>query len=66
MIYGKDKGLSCRGIGADVVNICTIKPLDEELVVKTAMKTGKVVTAEEHNIIGGWTVKVCTNRSRHL
>ena len=45
--------LAKDGIDAEVVNICTIKPLDEELVVKTAMKTGKVVTAEEHNIIGG-------------
>ena len=45
--------LKADGIDAEVVNICTIKPLDEELVVKTAMKTGKVVTAEEHNIIGG-------------
>ena len=45
--------LAKDGIDAEVVNICTIKPLDEELIVKTASKTGKVVTAEEHNIIGG-------------
>ena len=45
--------LAGDGIDAEVVDICTIKPLDEELIVKTAMKTGKVVTAEEHNIIGG-------------
>ena len=45
--------LAVDGIDAEVVNICTIKPLDEELIVKTAAKTGKVVTAEEHNIIGG-------------
>ena len=45
--------LAKDGIDAEVVNICTIKPLDEELVVKIAAKTGKVVTAEEHNIIGG-------------
>ena len=45
--------LAKDGIDAEVVNICTIKPLDEDLIVKTAMKTGKVVTAEEHNIIGG-------------
>ena len=44
--------LAKDGIDAEVVNICTIKPLDEELVVKTAAKTGKVVTAEEHSIIG--------------
>lgn len=41
------------GIDAEVINICTIKPLDEELVVQSAKKTGKVVTAEEHSIIGG-------------
>ena len=45
--------LAKDGIDAEIVNICTIKPLDEELVVKTAAKTGKVVTAEEHSIIGG-------------
>ena len=45
--------LAKDGIDAEVVNICTIKPLDEDLIVKTASKTGKVVTAEEHNIIGG-------------
>ena len=44
--------LAADGIDAEVINICTIKPLDEELIVKTAAKTGKVVTAEEHNIIG--------------
>ena len=45
--------LAEEGINAEVINICTIKPLDEELVVASAKKTGKVVTAEEHNIIGG-------------
>jgi transketolase len=45
--------LNRDGIDAEVINICTIKPLDEELIVKSAAKTGKVVTAEEHNIIGG-------------
>jgi transketolase len=45
--------LAAEGIDAEVINICTIKPLDEELIVKSAAKTGKVVTAEEHNIIGG-------------
>ena len=41
------------GIDAEVINICTIKPLDDDLVLASAKKTGKVVTAEEHNIIGG-------------
>ena len=45
--------LAADGIDAEVINICTIKPLDEELVVRSAAKTGKVVTAEEHSIVGG-------------
>ncbi len=47
------------GISAQVVNIHTIKPLDEELVVSCAEKTGKVVTAEEHSVIGGLGSAVC-------
>lgn len=45
--------LAADGIDAEVINIHTIKPLDEELVVASASKTGKVVTVEEHSIIGG-------------
>ena len=45
--------LASEGISARVINIHTIKPLDEEIVVKAAMETGAIVTAEEHNIIGG-------------
>ena len=41
------------GIDARVINIHTIKPLDEELVIKAAKETGKVVTVEEHSVIGG-------------
>lgn len=44
--------LAADGISAEVINIHTIKPLDEELIIKSAKKTGKVVTAEEHSIIG--------------
>ncbi len=51
--------LAKDGIDAEVINIHTIKPLDEELIVKTAKKTGKVVTAEEHSIIGGLGSAVC-------
>ncbi len=47
------KLLEADGISAEVINIHTIKPLDEELVVAAAKKTGKVVTVEEHSIIGG-------------
>lgn len=51
--------LAQDGISAEVINICTIKPLDEELVIASAKKTGKVVTAEEHSIIGGLGSAVC-------
>ena len=47
------------GVSAEVINIHTIKPLDKELIVASAKKTGKVVTAEEHSIIGGLGGAVC-------
>ena len=45
--------LAADGIDAEVINIHTIKPIDKDLIVKTASKTKKVVTIEEHSIIGG-------------
>ncbi len=51
--------LSADGIDAEVINICTIKPLDEDIIINSAKKTGKVVTAEEHSIIGGLGSAVC-------
>lgn len=45
--------LAADGISARVINIHTLKPLDEELVIKAARETGKIVTVEEHSIIGG-------------
>lgn len=45
--------LAQEGIEAEVINIHTIKPIDEELLVASAKKTGRVVTAEEHSVIGG-------------
>lgn len=45
--------LAKDGIDAEVINIHTIKPLDEDLIVASAKKTGKVVTVEEHSVIGG-------------
>jgi len=45
--------LEVQGIHAEVINIHTIKPLDKEAILKSATKTGCVVTAEEHNILGG-------------
>ena len=54
------KELKAQGIDAEVINIATIKPLDTELIVKSAKKTGKVITVEEHNVIGGLGEAVCS------
>ena len=51
--------LEAEGISAKVVNIHTIKPLDEELLISSAKETGAVVTAEEHSVIGGFGAAVC-------
>lgn len=51
--------LAADGINAKVINIHTIKPLDEELVLAAAKETGKVVTVEEHSVIGGLGSAVC-------
>ncbi len=53
------KALAEQGISARVINMATIKPLDEELVLKAAKECGKIVTVEEHNIIGGLGEAVC-------
>ena len=45
--------LKAEGIDAGVINMHTVKPLDSELVIKAAKATGAIVTAEEHNVIGG-------------
>ena len=55
--------LAADGVSAKVINIHTIKPLDEELVVAAAKETGKVVTVEEHSIIGGLGGAVCETLS---
>ena len=47
------EALEAKGISAEVINIHTIKPLDEEAILKSVAKTGCVVTAEEHNMLGG-------------
>ena len=47
------KALAEAGISARVVNLCTIKPLDEALVLKAAQECGRVITCEEHSVIGG-------------
>ena len=48
-----------EGIDAEVINIHTVKPLDSELILASAKKTGAVVTAEEHSVIGGLGSAVC-------
>ena len=53
------KTLAEAGISARVINLCTIKPLDEELVLKAAQECGKVITCEEHSVIGGLGEAVC-------
>ena len=53
------KVLAEAGISARIINLCTIKPLDEELVLKAARECGKVITCEEHSIIGGLGEAVC-------
>lgn len=52
--------LAEKGIDAEIINMATIKPLDKELVIASAKKTGRVITAEEHNIIGGLGEAVCS------
>ncbi len=51
--------LKSNKIDAEVINIHTIKPLDEDIIVESAKKTGRVVTVEEHSIIGGLGSAVC-------
>lgn len=56
--------LAADGIDVKVINIHTIKPLDEDLVVAAAKECGKVVTVEEHSVIGGLGSAVCETLSR--
>lgn len=53
------KALAAEGIDARVLNIHTIKPLDNQLILKAAKETGLLVTAEEHSVIGGLGEAVC-------
>ncbi len=56
---GAAEKLAADGISAKVINIHTIKPLDKELVIAAAKETGKVVTVEEHSVIGGLGSAIC-------
>ena len=60
------KVLAESGISARVINICTIKPLDEEIVLKAARDCGKIITCEEHSVIGGLGEAVCSLLSEKL
>ena len=53
MAVEASKTLAAKGINARVINIHTIKPIDREIIINAAKETGAIVTAEEHNIIGG-------------
>lgn len=57
--------LEQQGISARVINMSTIKPLDEELVLKAARECGKIVTCEEHSVIGGLGEAVCAVIAQH-
>lgn len=58
--------LAEKGINAMIINMATIKPLDEELVLEAARKCGKVITCEEHSIIGGLGEAVCALLSEKM
>ena len=58
--------LAADGIQADVINIHTIKPIDKDIILESAKKTGKVVTVEEHSVIGGLGSAVCDVLAENL
>ena len=69
MVYEAMKAgeaLAEQGINALIVNMATIKPLDEELVLEAARKCGKIITCEEHSVIGGLGEAVCSLLSEKL
>ena len=53
------KELEAEGINARLINIHTIKPIDREIIIKAAKETGRIITVEEHNVIGGLGDAVC-------
>lgn len=58
--------LEAQGIHARVINLCTIKPLDEEIILKAAKDCGRIITCEEHSVIGGLGEAVCSLLSEKL
>jgi transketolase len=60
------EALAKEGINARIINMSTVKPLDEELVLKAAKECGKIITCEEHSVIGGLGEAVCSLLSEKL
>ena len=60
------ESLAAEGVSAEVINIHTIKPLDDQIILESAAKTGHVVVAEEHSVIGGLGSAVCDVLSEAL
>ena len=60
------EALAAQGIRARVINLCTIKPLDEEIVLAAAKDCGRIITCEEHSVIGGLGEAVCSLLSEKL
>ena len=62
LLFSQQAGnaLAEAGINAMIINMATIKPLDEELVIEAAKKCGKIITCEEHSVIGGLGEAVCS------
>lgn len=60
------KTLEEQGIDARLINIHTIKPIDRELILKAAKETGRIITVEEHNVVGGLGDTVCSLLSEEL
>ena len=60
------EALAAQGIHARVINLCTIKPLDEEIVLAAAKDCGRIITCEEHSVIGGLGEAVCSLLSEKL
>ena len=60
------EALAAEGISAMVINMATIKPLDEALVLEAAKKCGRIITCEEHSVIGGLGEAVCSLLSEKL
>lgn len=60
------EALAAEGVSARVINLCTIKPLDEELILKAAADCRRIVTCEEHSVVGGLGEAVCALLSEKL